>query len=200
MHRDVTTGNMLVLSYHPPQAVVSDFGKAIHAQKSHETTIGPIPTLAPEVWSTATDGPYSNSIDVWAYGYAVARILRCADTHRYMRNNRITKEEQADIQKRLDHRAEKFDEEADLIDLIKSMLTWDGRQRITTQVALTHKCWNKINIQPSKRRAEDAELELPQKQDKMLALAEQNFGSNTHTIAETQPFGSQTQDLLVRGP
>ncbi|CAF9918132.1 MAG: hypothetical protein GOMPHAMPRED_001431 [Gomphillus americanus] len=199
MHRDVTIGNMLILSYHPPQAVVSDFGKAIHAQKSRETTIGPIPTLAPEVWSTATDGPYGNSIDVWAYGYAVARILRCADTHRHMGNNRITKKEQADIQKQLDHHAEKFDAEADLIDLIKSMLTWDGRQRITTQVALAHKCWNKINIQPSKRRAEDAEFELPQKQGKVLAPAEQIVGSNIHAIAETQPFGSQTQDLLARG-
>ena len=75
MHRDIRPKNMLIMSAEPPQATLCDYGKAIEAEDSAVTTIGPISTLAPEVWSVSMDGPYTSKIDMWAYGYAIAEIL-----------------------------------------------------------------------------------------------------------------------------
>ena len=72
MHRDIRPRNMLILCTDPPRASLCDYGKAIEAKTSTVTTIGPIHTLAPEVWTIARDGPYTAKIDTWAYGYAIA--------------------------------------------------------------------------------------------------------------------------------
>ena len=53
MHRDIRPKNMLIMSYDPPRASLCDYGKATEAKTSKVTTIGPIHTLAPEVWTVA---------------------------------------------------------------------------------------------------------------------------------------------------
>ncbi len=68
MHRDIRPQNMLLLSENPPRAAICDYGKAIEAEVSRDTRIGPIHTLAPEVWTAAESG-YTRSIDVWAFNY-----------------------------------------------------------------------------------------------------------------------------------
>ena len=72
MHRDVSPGNILVMSESPPQAVLCDYGKTIKSKKALETTIGPIPFLAPEVGEL--DG-YTSKIDIWGVGIVGCFIL-----------------------------------------------------------------------------------------------------------------------------
>ena len=194
MHRDITIGNMLILSYDPPQAVISDFGKAIHKPVSNDTCIGPIVSLAPEVWTAKEDKPYNNAIDVWAYGHAVARVLKCGGKYTQKdHSDGITKETHSYILKNLDSHAQQYEEEADLIDLIKLMLTWDSSQRITAQLALAHQCWSKIPVHSLKRSFEGTK-----QQDKVSTSTPRSVGSNIHTSATTQIFGSQTQEFLEK--
>ena len=102
MHRDITIGNILVLSYDPPQAVINDFGKAIHKPDNNDTCIGPIASLAPEVWTAKEGEPYNNAIDVWAYGHAVAKVLKCGGNYTQKDHSEgITKETHAYILKKL---------------------------------------------------------------------------------------------------
>ncbi len=68
MHRDIRPQNMLILSYEPPQASVCDYGKVVEAVHSIDTFIGPIHSLAPEVWTANKDSPYDAKIDMWAFG------------------------------------------------------------------------------------------------------------------------------------
>ena len=75
MHRDIRPQNTLILSTVPPRATLCDYGKAIEAHSSTITTIGPIHTLAPEVWTATAKVPYTAKIDARAYGYAIAEIL-----------------------------------------------------------------------------------------------------------------------------
>ena len=192
IHRDITVRNMLILSYDPPQAAITDFGKAIQNPYSNQTGIGPGNSLAPEVW--AKDGKsYDNVIDVWAYGIAVAWILGCRA--QYTGNDHtITKEIHVSILEKLDDRARKYDEEADLIDMIKLMLTWDSHQRITAKLALSHRCWDGIEVQDVKRNAEVAGLDEHQ----MRHLVSTRRSADNGPIASTQVNGSQTLELLQR--
>ena len=75
MHRDARLENMLILSKFPARASICDYGKAVEAETCTVTTIGPIWTLAPEIWTVSTNGPYAHKTDVWAYSYAIAEIL-----------------------------------------------------------------------------------------------------------------------------
>ena len=75
MHRDIRPQNMLILSYEPPQASVCDYGKVVEAVHSTDTCIGPIHSLAPEVWTANKDSPYDAKIDMWAFDYAIAELL-----------------------------------------------------------------------------------------------------------------------------
>lgn len=195
MHRDITVGNMLILSYDSPRAVISDFGKAIHAQNSHETCIGPISTLAPEVWSATTYNPYDKAVDIWAYGYAIAQILRCVNVYK-SNNNIISKEKHADILGNLDLHAAKFPKETELIKLVKSMLIWDAQQRIAAQLALDHPCWDDIN-RGSKRNIEDDGLEGSKRQAK-ASVSHRTVHDDSYALSQTQSFGSQTQMLLAK--
>lgn len=63
MHRDIRLRNMLILCIDPPRASLCDYGKAIEAKTSTVTTIGPVHTLAPEVWTISKNGPYTAKID-----------------------------------------------------------------------------------------------------------------------------------------
>ena len=72
MHRDISTKNILIESYHPPIAVLCDYGKAIHATSSKDSHIGPTPTLAPEVDDNQN---YDAKIDVWGIALVFSFML-----------------------------------------------------------------------------------------------------------------------------
>jgi len=140
MHRDIRPQNMLLLSERPPRAAICDYGKAIEAEVSRDTGIGPIHTLAPEVWTAAESG-YTRSIDVWAFGYAIANILGYLPRAPYPR---ISHDRHSEIFNNLRTHAEGVPEDEGIVDLAIRMLAWDPSERLTAAEALNHRCWAPI--------------------------------------------------------
>ena len=150
MHRDIRPRNMLIVSAEPAQASLCDYGKAIEAESSTVTTIGPIPTLAPEVWTVSTDGPYTMKIDTWAYGYAIAEILGYS-TQKYPgpngfygNNDAITRDRHSTILEMLRAHCSMASEDELLVDLVRKLLEWDPEKRWSASQALEHECWYPI--------------------------------------------------------
>jgi serine/threonine protein kinase len=148
MHRDIRPANMLQLSSKPAQAAICDFGKAIEAESSKYTAIGPVHTVAPEVWDIAYQGAYTRSIDIWAFGYAIAEILRCPGAYN-CGNPAITRERHETILEALRIHARQDPEDDDLVDLAIWMLAWQPKLRPTAAEALKHKCWAPIRTYSS---------------------------------------------------
>ena len=153
MHRDIRPQNMLIMSIDPGRACLCDYGKAIKAETCSVTTIGPIHTLAPEVWSVRVDGPYNNKIDVWAYGYAVAEILgysfkrhtgRASGSSSIHSNQPITRQRHAVMMNMLRSHSRKHPENEALVGLLEHLLTWSPEDRWSATEALEHECWNPI--------------------------------------------------------
>ena len=134
MHRDIRPKNMLIMSNIPPRAALCDYGKAVVAKTDTVTTIGPIHTLAPEVWTIAKDGPYTSKIDTWAYGYALAEILG----YNPQANSKITQNQLASILRAL-HTSYPIGEP--LVDLVSKLLVWKPQDRWSAEQALKHECW-----------------------------------------------------------
>ena len=165
MHRDIRPSNMLILSFDPPRATICDYGKAIEAENSMVTTIGPIYTLAPEVWTAGTDGPYTRKVDTWAYGHAIAEILGYS-VQKYPAaagssvniNPRITRNRHAAILGMLHDHGEKTPEDRPLVNLASKLLAWSPQHRWSADQALQHECWNSIteeDVTSHKSRFED---------------------------------------------
>lgn len=149
MHRDIRLKNMLIMSTKPPRASLCDYGKTIQAESSTVTTIGPISTLAPEVWTVSTDGPYTAKIDMWAYGYAIAQILifalqRSHGPKLFYGNNPITSDRHSEIFRLLRFHCSKMSEDEPLVDLISKLLVWNPEERWSAEQALLHDCWSSI--------------------------------------------------------
>ncbi|MCJ1242889.1 signal transducing kinase of the PAK [Trapelia coarctata] len=119
MHRDITRKNMLILSTKPPQAALCDYGKATSEPEPKSTFIGPIRTLAPEVWNGSA---YCAKIDLWAWGYAVGGSVRV-------------------FVRMLESHGSKAPDDQPLIDLLNQLLVWNPLNRISADEALTHFCW-----------------------------------------------------------
>lgn len=155
MHRDIRLKNMLIMSTVPPRASLCDYGKAIQAKSSTVTTIGPIPTLAPEVWTVRRDGPYTAKIDMWAYGYAIAEILvfifqKSQGPKYFYDNNPITSERHSQIFHMLRFHCSQRSEDEPLVDLVSKLLVWKPEERWSADQALQHECWSPIAQQQDK--------------------------------------------------
>ena len=124
MHRDITRKNMIILSTLPPKAVLCDYGKATSEPEPKSTLLGPIQTLAPEVWNSVG---YSSKIDLWAWAYAVAEVLgySCKSNHR------ITVERIGNIRTTLERYGEKAPDDQPLISLLNQLLAWDPKDRLS---------------------------------------------------------------------
>lgn len=150
MHRDIRPKNMLIMSTEPPRASLCDYGKAIETGYATATTLGPIHTLAPEVWAVSREGPYTNKIDMWAYGYAVVEILgysvaKYPGPEGYHSNNPpITYHRHQAILEMLRAHRNEVTEDEPLVDLISKLLTWNPGERLSADQALEHLCWNSI--------------------------------------------------------
>ena len=150
IHRDIRLKNMLIMSVSPPRASICDYGKAVEAESASSTGIGPILTCAPEVWRVPNFGPYSNKIDTWAFGYAIADVLGYsvennpgADGFR-ADNPKITRNRLAAIVQMLLGHSERYAEDAALVDLALKLLKWDPKERWSAEQALGHECWAPI--------------------------------------------------------
>lgn len=160
MHRDIRPKNMLLLSTEPPRASLCDYGKAVEVENSAITTIGPMATLAPEVWTVSRDGPYTKKIDMWAYGYAIAEILGYSTRD----NTPISYNRHVRILSMLRTHCEKAPEDEHLVELVSMLLEWKPEKRSSANEALEHKCWNSI-IQERKndeKNEDGAKVETPQ--------------------------------------
>ncbi len=153
MHRDIRPKNMLIMSNDPPRASLCDYGKAIEAKTSKFTKIGPIYTLAPEVWTVARDGPYTAKIDTWAYGYAIAEVLG----YRPPDSSRITQERLASILRALRASYVRGTDGEPLVDLVSKLLVWKPRDRWSAEQALEHECWLPIAREQDGRYDDPAE-------------------------------------------
>ena len=134
MHRDVSPSNILVMSDDPPQAALCDYGKATKAEKAFETTIGPIPFLAPEV---GEPGGYTNKIDIWGVGLVCCSILFPKAI-----NDLGTGGKRPNINwwwamlEMLSKYKKKGKQENSFADLIEGMFCWRHRERYTVGVSL----------------------------------------------------------------
>jgi serine/threonine protein kinase len=163
MHRDIRPKNMLIMSVFPPRAALCDYGKAIEAESSNVTTLGPIHTLAPEVWTVSRDGPYTATIDLWAFGYTIAELLgytvaKHPGPDRLQRHNPynppITRNRHAAILDMLGVHAQNVSEDEELVDLCTKLLTWRPRDRWSASQALEHRCWTPLARDQPKDKAE----------------------------------------------
>ena len=160
MHRDIRPKNMLIVSIEPPRAALCDYGKAIEAEKDSTTRIGPISTLAPEVWTIPRTGPYTAKIDMWAYGYAIAEIFGYSawkypgGDHPRSSDPEITVGRLAAIHRMLGTHCASVTEDRALVDLAEKLLVWDPARRWSAAQALEHECWNSI-VEERKEDRED---------------------------------------------
>ena len=153
MHRDIRPKNMLIMSNDPPRAALCDYGKAVKAKTSEVTTIGPVYTLAPEVWTVARDGPYTAKIDTWAYGYAIAEVLGYKPPD-YVK---ITQDELASILGTLRASYGRGTDGEPLVDLVSKLLVWRPQDRWSAEQALEHKCWLPIALEQDRGYDDPAE-------------------------------------------
>lgn len=153
MHRDIRPKNMLIMCNDPPRASLCDYGKAVEAKTSKVTTIGPIHTLAPEVWMVAKDGPYTAKIDTWAYGYAIAEVLG----YNPPGYSKITQERLASIVRTLRASYARGTNGEHLVDLVSKLLVWRPQDRWSAEQALEHECWLPIALEQDRKYDDPAE-------------------------------------------
>lgn len=153
MHRDISLNNLLVfrrdvVSSHdyPWMGQICDFGKAVKAQRHYDTRIGPIDTLAPEVWPLLDEGArqnenfwYSNRIDLWALGYAYLNILSPASDApgRPKTDARRHQKLVASVERLFKHELIGSSER----DLLALLLQFDAEERPSADEALKHPNW-----------------------------------------------------------
>lgn len=138
MHRDITVKNLLVVTLSPPEAALCDFGRTIEADESSDTAIGPKCTLAPEVWEQRS---YNNKIDVWSLAFAwVDTFVPELPRPEYI--DRTTHREIFNFIQFLLHVGKILEQFAILL---RQMLAWDPRERLSSEEALEHPCWKDIS-------------------------------------------------------
>jgi len=137
LHRDITIKNLLVVTLSPPEAALCDFGKAIESKESMDTVIGPKNTLAPEVWGQS---PYNNKIDVWSLAYAWIYTFG----RRFPHPEHIDSATHCRIFQVIQCLFETGKIKEQFAILLRQMLSWDPRVRISAGEALNHPCWEDV--------------------------------------------------------
>lgn len=80
MHRDIKPGNLAIVSNHPIQGRVFDFGCAKIGSSSNELYTGTLPYHAPEMWEMARNSgipglKYDKNVDLFAFGLSAYQIF-----------------------------------------------------------------------------------------------------------------------------
>lgn len=205
MHHDVRPKNMLILSIEPPRAAMCDYGKAVEAENSAVTTIGPIHTLAPEVWTVSTDGPYTAKIDMWAYDYAVAEILGYSIARHprtegfHTTNSKITHNRHSAILAMLRAHCDKIPEDKPLVDLMSKLLVWEPEGRWSADQALQHECWNPVRQeQEVDKKGTESGAESEPSRTKRSRLQDRRLESNGSYILTRGALDSHQSMRAIR--
>jgi len=193
MHRDISAKNLLIQSFDPPIAAICDFGKATQKVQSTYTAIGPIETVAPEVWSAAAQG-YGPVVDVWSLGYAwlttygsLRHVFSSQRDHKTDegRARRI----RVELEKRV--RADETGIPRALADLLGRMLEFQPARRYTAAQALQHHVWRDLT------RPSDSGEEKEAKRRRLLTPEPEPSG--TSPIPDTEVSPTSTLPLGARG-
>lgn len=124
-HRDIKPANLLVQSYDPPLAKVTDFGSATSKRTILYDRPGTIPYLAPEQREGAYHGCH---VDYWACALVALQILG------YTLSNKQVNEKDFDkIHKWLGEKPYR-----PIATCCKAMLRWKPEDRMTADDALQH--------------------------------------------------------------
>ncbi|CAJ2514344.1 Uu.00g024630.m01.CDS01 [Anthostomella pinea] len=179
MHRDISPKNLLVTLERPGIsasswiALICDFGKAIQATGHHATGIGPIHTVAPEVWNFQPGVPrgqgyqYTSAIDVWSLGYAHLYILRQPKPL-----EKTDRKRHSMLMQILDDLCTEDHIEHDEKSHVQNLLSMEPGLRPTAQAALAHPMW------------ETSEWPAPPR----LSLGSQQSQESDGAILDTEPF------------
>ena len=195
MHRDITRGNMLVLSEEPPAAVLCDFGKALKSSKDNDTRIGPIHTLAPEVWFNSC---YDNKIDIWSWAYAVLEVLGYKCPANYPR---IDKQRWKEMRSFIHATIETRSFFSGLLSLVEQMLKWDPEQRPSAKDGLRSPYWDSVRDQDNTEHRGSPEQVSGSKRfrgrDDEVVVSETRLPPNkTHTMSATWGLAQIPEDEL----
>ena len=121
------------------------------AMVKQNTYIGPIPTLAPEVYSGE---PYTNKIDVWAWAYASTETLGYRCPNGLKKNGKVDTERHAAMNS-LRTKAATKPELARLTNLFVDMLSWSPNTRPSVDHALKHPCWDGVGEEEAPAGSDD---------------------------------------------
>jgi serine/threonine protein kinase len=191
---------MLILSYEPPQASVCDYGKVVEAVHSTDTCIGPIHSLAPEVWTANKDSPYDAKIDMWAFGYAIAELLGYSLHlhHPHGIDHKITHDRHTAILNRLCAHRDDTREDAPLVDLVFKLLEWDSEQRYSAEQALEHHCWNLTMQQDSFEEGPAKRVQLKDIRSDTVSTAKNEIETSASITVNTPNTEEVTQATKER--
>ena len=160
MHRDITNRNILVMSWHPAQAVLCDYGKAIKSTRERISTLGPIHTLAPEV-DGQTD--YTNKIDIWGLGFIYCAIL-LPEHHRKVVSGKPPSKNLAwyvGLKPLLLDYGTPGSLERSLGNLVLRMINWNSNARPSAAEALKHPCMELRSVKSKSSRKADQQPRFP---------------------------------------
>ncbi|KAK5655175.1 hypothetical protein OQA88_6074 [Cercophora sp. LCS_1] len=189
MHRDISPKNLLIRSFDPPLAAICDFGKATDKLLSCNTAIGPIDTVAPEVWTSEPRCRYGPAVDIWSLGYAwlstfgSLRGLQSAAENLKTDSTRVIR-----IHKVLDGWVLDGTISKELGDLLHNMLQYQPRKRCTAEQALLHRVWEVLQQEDAESVAEEEEEEeAPRKRPRLLTPELDEMSGEPTAEASTMP-------------
>ena len=174
MHRDISLGNLAVLSIHQPKGIIIDLDAATTNEFSTDHMKGTLPYLAPEIidlkgWDGLGEQPppYSRTVDTWALGLTMYALYtgrsfswRLFDTFPAGKAATVTKEAHMNFQERLTKKVQAAEDPNVRLslDLITGMTEWELADRLSASEALS--------LIPENRSRETRGLIMPKEAQK----------------------------------
>lgn len=161
IHRDVKPGNLAIIDYSPPRAVIIDFGLAVRATKSGPGQVCTIPYMAPEV---IEQREYDEQVDVWALGIVGYQLFISRGTQPWPRVDHATWERKVPVL---------FGHHGTSIKiLIGEMLGWSAESRLSCKGAFQHRSLRDVDMGDHKVSDEEMSLEESSKRRRIESSSE----------------------------
>jgi serine/threonine protein kinase len=131
----------MVATYQPLRVVIIDYGHATSEARSTDHYKGSIPYLAPEVLALKhqkTSAPYERSCDIWSLGLSAYQLFlgkRC-DWGPGVNNT---------SHRSIIQRLEEQKTQIPVCEVLKKMLAWEPRDRLSISEVIADPIWEDIN-------------------------------------------------------